>query len=240
MLRRLMMAGSLAPANDPYWAFVKLLMHFNGADNSTTIVDQKGNAVTAFGNARIRTAESMFGGSSGYCDGTGDYFTIPSTTTLDFGSSDFCVEMFALSTTTPAYKCMICRNWGSSPYTGGWNIFYNGAGGGPMEVWAADYSTGAPLLAAPSATYRDGLWHHFAWVRNGNVHTLYIDGIAVVSRTTSFSFASVSKNFVIGTDLSFGGGARDFAAYMEDIRITIGVPRYTANFTPPAAQFPDS
>lgn len=119
-------------------------------------------------------------------------------------------------------------------------MFFNGAGGGPMEIWAADYNTGSPLLTAPSATYRDGLWHHFAWTRNGDVHTLWIDGVAVATRTTSFSFASESKAFFIATDFTFGGGARDFAAYMEEIRVTIGVPRYTSNFTPSTTQFPDS
>lgn len=31
---------------DPYWGYVSSLLHFDGANNSTTFTDEKGNAVS--------------------------------------------------------------------------------------------------------------------------------------------------------------------------------------------------
>ena len=230
--------AAVGGGGDPDFASVVSLLHFDGADASTTFTDQKGKVWTPFGNAQIDTAQSKFGGASGLFDGAGDYLTTPSSTDFDFGSGNFTVEMWIRTAQTAAYPTLLCREWGGSPYSGGWSIFLNGAGGGPMEIYCADFSTGGPLLTSSSSAYRDSLQHHIAWVRNGNVHTLYIDGTSVAAATTAFSFASVAKNLTIGNDLTFG--PRFYNGHIDDLRITKGVARYTANFTPPTAAFPDS
>lgn len=238
MLRRAMMAGASAPATDPYWSNVVALLHFEGADASTTFTDQTGKTWTPNGNAQIDTAAKKYGSASGFFDGAPSYLTVPSSTDFDFGSSDFTIEFWIASTNTNAYAAILVREWGGSPYSGGWSIFLSGAGGGPMEIWCADYSLGSPLLTSSIGTYRDGNWHHIAFVRNGNVFTLYIDGVSAATRTTSFSFSAVSKNITLGRDLTFP--PRNLVAQVDDLRITKGVARYTSGFTPPAAQFPDS
>jgi hypothetical protein len=69
-----------APAGptDPYFSNVSLLLHGDGANGSTTIVDSSPSpkTVTAVGNAQISTAQSKFGGSSLAFDGSGDYLTV--------------------------------------------------------------------------------------------------------------------------------------------------------------------
>ena len=59
---------------DPDFANVSLLLHGDGTNGSTTIVDSSSSSktVTAVGDAQISTAQSKFGGSSIYFDGTGD------------------------------------------------------------------------------------------------------------------------------------------------------------------------
>ena len=58
-----------------------LLLHGNGTDASTDIIDSStyANIVTIFDNIQIDTAQSVFGGSSLLFDGTGYYLTIPNT-----------------------------------------------------------------------------------------------------------------------------------------------------------------
>jgi methionine salvage enolase-phosphatase E1 len=63
---------------------------------------------------------------------------------------------------------------------------------------------------------------------------LFCDGTLHSSATISGSIDG--QNLVVGGyyDLS-----SLFDGYIDDFRITKGVARYTANFTPPAAPFPD-
>jgi hypothetical protein len=60
---------------DPYWDNVVLLLLMEGADGSTTVTDEKGHTVTAFGSAQLSTARAKFGSSSLLLDGVGDYLT---------------------------------------------------------------------------------------------------------------------------------------------------------------------
>lgn len=241
MLRRVMMAGAGAPASDPHWANVVALLHFDGADGSTTFTDQTGKVWTPFGNAQLDTSAVKYGAASGQFDGAGDYLTTPSSTDFDFGTGDFTIEFWLRVSSAVSYGVVLTREWGGAPYSGGFTIFANGAASGSMEVYCGDYNWYAPLLKSSTAYYVDSAWHHFAVVRNGTSFNLYIDGTSYASATSSFAFASVSKALTIGRDLTFGpGGERDYNGRIEDLRITKGVARYTANFTPPTAAFPNS
>ncbi|MBK6587937.1 MAG: hypothetical protein IPG22_06440 [Acidobacteria bacterium] len=66
---------------------------FNGANNDTVFSEWGGKSVTPYGNAKISTAQSKFGGASLYLDGTGDYLTIPVNNELTFGTLDFSIEV---------------------------------------------------------------------------------------------------------------------------------------------------
>jgi len=62
------------------------LLNFEGADGTTAMLDDFGNAWTASGNAQIDTAQFKFGASSLLLDGTGDYTESTNFTTLGDGS----------------------------------------------------------------------------------------------------------------------------------------------------------
>ena len=70
-------------------AYTKSLLHFDGTDASTTFTDESGKTWTAHGNAQIDTAQSVFGGASGYFDGSGDYITTPDRADFDFDGQQF-------------------------------------------------------------------------------------------------------------------------------------------------------
>ena len=75
-------------------SYTVALLHFNGADASTTFIDESGKTWTASGNAQIDTAQSKFGGASGLFDGTGDSITTPDHADFDVGSGDFTVDFW--------------------------------------------------------------------------------------------------------------------------------------------------
>lgn len=62
--------------SDPYWGNVLFQLRMQGSNGSTSFVDDKGHVVTAYGGAQISTAQSPFGGSSGYFNGSDSYLTV--------------------------------------------------------------------------------------------------------------------------------------------------------------------
>jgi hypothetical protein len=77
-------------------------------------------------------------------------------------------------------------------------------------------------------------WHHIALVRNGTAVKFYYDGVMKGSGTDSTNLTAT------GIDIGYvfsGGAWGSFYGYIDDLRITRGLARYTANFTPPTEQF---
>jgi hypothetical protein len=81
-------------------------------------------------------------------------------------------------------------------------------------------------------------WTHFAVVRNGSTITIYINGTAGGTATNSSFSDDTTAPFEIGARA--GNGSIPFTGYIDDLRITKGYARYTSNFTPPTAAFPNN
>jgi len=73
-------------------------------------------------------------------------------------------------------------------------------------------------------------WTHVALVRVSGTVTLYVNGTAVGSGSAPGN--CTGTNLVIGGYYSTG---YLYNGYLDDLRITKGVARYTANFTPPTS-----
>jgi len=217
-------------AADPYYNNVSLLLHGDGANGSTTIVDSSPSpkTVTAFGDAQISTAQSKFGGASIAFDGTDDYLQIPASSDFDFGTEDFTVEFWLYQTSAVVFATIIDVNYGTSPnFTFQrdstllkFNLYLNGLGTTISETSLHSLNT----------------WQHYAIVRKGtsaNNVVIYRDGVNVGSGTYTGNAGNSSVTFNIGGSPV----GPDFPGYIDDLRITKGIARYTANFTPPTAPF---
>ena len=70
----MMGAASGGLVSDPDFASVVLLLHCNGADESTAFIDTSNSAhtITANGNAQVDTSEKKFGSGSLLLDGSND------------------------------------------------------------------------------------------------------------------------------------------------------------------------
>jgi len=208
---------------------VSLLLHGDGANGSTTIVDNSPTpkTVTAVGNAQISTAQSKFGGSSIAFDGTGDYLTIPASADFSFGTENFTVEFwyYHLGGTD---KGLFANNSGSGVgvnfLVGALGSFriYNGTSGGNV----ADFSA-SPAL---------NTWQHVAVVRQSGTVTLYVNGAA--SGTANWAGVNAGNVATFSVGAAYGN-ARFANGYMDEFRVTKNIARYTSNFTPPTAPFPD-
>ena len=85
-------------------------------------------------------------------------------------------------------------------------------------------------------------WQHIAVVRSGfgaNNLVVYVNGVNQGQATNSTAFVGLAANgFALGAEYA-GSFFPSFNGYIDDLRITKGVARYTANFTPPTLPFPD-
>lgn len=228
--------GGGGGGSDPYWSSVVALLHFDGADASTTFTDETGlRTWTAGGNAQIDTASSVFGGASGLFDGTGDYISTPAHADFDFGSGNFTIEMWVTPANLSGLK-MLAGQIAAGTYApirmelnaSNYNFLISATVGGP---WVG----GTTTLSAPATGA--GTADHVAFVRNGSTFTLYVNGVSKGTRTHSGALYSSTDQMRFGATNS---DAYSHNGWIDEARITKGVARYTANFTPPTAAFPNS
>ena len=226
---------------DVYYPQTSLLMHFNGTNGSTTMTDNSKNNITATATngAAISTAQSKFGGTSLLLDGTNDYVSIPDNEALELGTNNLTWEMWIKTTSSVQYATLYCRE-PSAFGSGMWTLMINQSSStaGDIALYLGDLSGGVPLLLTTGVSIRDDVWHHIAIVRNGSAWACYVDGTSRATGTYSGGIGNISAVTLIGADQNIPG--RYFQGYIDELRITNGIARYTGNFTPSTTQFLDS
>ena len=223
-------------SHDPHADKVVLLLHGNGTNGSTTVTDSGSLArtFTAAANAQVSTTQSKFGGASISFDGSGDYVSTPYDPALAYGSADFTIETFI-------YKNADTGTWVSlwSPTNGS----YEGVGlwidaTGNFGVYLSTSGSSWTYSNAAVANLANGQWHHLAVVRSGGSVFAFVNGIMKPAITTALGTTALYNNTTTGRSLGGISAANyTFNGYIDEFRITKGVARYTADFTPPAAEF---
>jgi len=197
--------------------------------NSAIIDNTMMNNLETAGDAKISTVQSKFGGSSMYFDGTGDYLTTPTSPSLDFGTGDFTIECWIYPSALTSNRIILDR-W-TSGNAGGWQLYWRSTG-----TSIAFYVGAAILLQDPSTTnIALNTWAYVTVTRSGTTNRLFINGTVVATATDSTSLSSTLP-LTVGSQLSTG--TNYFNGYIEDLRITKGYARYTANFSVPTGSPP--
>jgi hypothetical protein len=218
-----------APEDDRYFNNVSLLLHMDGANNSTTFIDSSSNnyAITTGLNAKISTAQSKYGGSSANFSATNDFLSF-SSTTFSFGTDDFTVECW-----------IYVSNYGSSPYKpviigSGYNglVFYINNDG---TLWCGQYGVGNN--ANSTGVIPLNTWTHVAVTRSGSTARLFING--TIDGIGSWS-ATLNGSSTPAIGIDPANSLQKFTGYIDDFRITKGISRYNSNFTIPSSAYPDN
>lgn len=216
---------------DQYWNNVVLAMHMD----DTGLTDAKGHPITIYGNAARSEAQSKFGGYSAYFDGTGDYLTTPASSDFTFGSSGFTIEAWIYPTNSTAEQGVFTR-W-SSVATSNEALFFGVRPNGVLVLLLTSnglYQSANDFYSA-SGVIAYNAWNHIACCRSGDNIYLFVNGVVV--KTATFS-GSIFASTLVGSVGASTNAANAYFGYIDDLRVTKGIARYTANFTPPAAEFP--
>lgn len=210
--------------SDPDFANVVALLHMDGTNGSTTFTDQTGKSWAATG-ATIQASGQKFGTGCGNFDAIGRYIDSTSSD-FTFGTGDFTLEGFAYSGVSGGKVYADLRPASTNGlyptiYSVGTTLYF--------YTNSANRITGTSALVAST-------WQHIALCRASGVTRLFVGGTQVGSSYTD-------ANDYIGTRLRLGNGGdnpNSSGMFLDEWRVTKGVARYTANFTPPTAAFPDS
>jgi hypothetical protein len=182
------------------------------------------------GNAQISTSVVKYGTGSLAFDGTGDYLTAARSPQFAYGTGNFTIEFWAYPTSFSGFKTFYSGYLVASS-AAGFELGINSSG------FLYIYSNNGFAISASSSALSLNAWNHVAMVRNGSTITVYIDGVS--KGTWSLTSQNFTDDYlVIGQTNT--GPSQFFTGYLDDLRITKGYARYTANFTPPTAAFPDT
>lgn len=188
-----------------------------------TLENRAGKTATVSGNASLSTVEKKFGTASLALDGNGDYITYASQPDFAYGTDDFTIEgwfyrlgdaltqiIYDQRTATPQIAPLIFINTSNQ-------LIYNVNGNARI--------TGTTVTA--------NAWNHFAVSKSGTSTRLFLNGTQIGSTYTD-------ANDYIQGPARIGArwdGVSGFNGYIDEIRVTKGLARYTSNFTAPTAAF---
>jgi hypothetical protein len=213
-----------------------LLGMSNGAIYDNTML----NNLETVGNSQISTSTFKYGTGALKFNGTTDYLnTSPANqAAFAFGSGDFTIECWVyISSYAAGGSFYSVMGAGTSTNTlMNLSVRVNSAG----TAIGAFTTDGLNFTINPNGTTGGvalNTWTHIAVVRNGTSFRTYTNGVSgtnVVSAATLYTTTQPLIVGALGYDLT-----TLFSGYIDDLRVTKGIARYTTTFTPPTAAFPN-
>jgi hypothetical protein len=193
------------------------------------------------GDAKLSVAQKKYGSTSMYFDGTTDY--------LQFPNMEKILPTQSMMTSSWTWECwvyIVARHTASDSWD--WPVLF----GGPSNIFAIGPTSigrlrvqwyiggsGGERRCTGSSTVPLTTWTHLAVAVTAGAFKFFINGVQETLDTSySNSQTSFQNNIYTTTGTMYVGGGfgrGDFNGYVDDLRITNGYVRYTANFDAPTA-----
>jgi hypothetical protein len=227
--------------------FTKLMLHLNGADESTTFTDDSDSdhTVSGFGTAQIDTAQSKFGGASLFLDGNSDYLSIPDSSDWDIFATtteEWTIDTWVRRASSDATHKIIQQTDATQDNT--WLIQFSS--GNPIVFTLR--AGGSTVISLVGPVLSTNTWHHIALVKKADEYGFYVNGtqVAYIQNTSTIN---LTEPLYIGRNPA--NEVHYFDGYIDELRIqksnyfnaspnseesdTITVPteEYSVTVTPP-------
>jgi hypothetical protein len=214
--------GNFTTPTSPLTAIsgTSLLLNFNSAGIWDSAYK---NDITTANQGSSTTTYKWAPSSMKFLSGT-EYISAPDSSQLQLGTGDFTVEGWVYLTTASTLYGIV--NKGASTPTG-WSVEVNASN---QFIW---YS-GSTAIKTSTTTISAATWTYFAVTRSGTNLYLFVNGTLQGSAGTDSANYNQTDILLIGKNRS----GDSLNGYLQNIRITKGVARYTATFTAPTAAFP--
>jgi hypothetical protein len=184
------------------------------------------------------TAEYKFGGGCFRFDGA-SYLAAFTATDLDLGASDWTIEFWAKANST-ANGGLLHRGYYDSATTNWTGLAFSirKLSGATVRFYFYGVSAATEQYIDVANCLPVGSWVHVAMVRRANTGYIYVNGVLSGTLASLNTPAASTQSLRIGL-CDYSAASEYFDGFMDDIRITKGIARYTTDFTPPALAFPD-
>lgn len=211
---------------DVHFSKVTAMFNFDGSDGDTTTsgldASNKNLTVSYSSGDQLSNTQKKFGATSLY---VADNVTLSSSDGFNMGTGDFTIEAWYYLTQYNNHF-LYDQYAGSSTGVGNNQIYVKSTEGGSIRV----YYDGNNKFTTTGAISLN-TWTHVALVRYSNTIKVYFNGTAdATTQSYSGQFGKTGTVY-LGDQHAGGGGAP--AYYIDDLRVTKGLARYTSNFTAP-------
>lgn len=214
----------------PY-ANIKSMLHMDGANLSTTFVDEQGRAWTAAGGAKISTAQFKFGGASGLFGGASDYITTPDSADFDLGNGNFTIDNWIYIINMGTDYIAVQGSSAAAGTSFWWGFLSTGELSGRIISGTTSYTA-----TSAAGLITTGSFIHVAMVRNGNLLSIYKMGVSVgTANVTGVTANTSTAVLTVGRQGTTAAGYID--GYLDEFRFVVGEAMWTADFTPPTAPY---
>ena len=240
------------PGDSPYEidSYTELLIHSSAAHDNSSFADSSSNGFTVTNSGVLHaTGQSQPVGTSAIHFNSGDYLTVPDHTNLCFGLQAFTID-FWMKHVSGGTTRIVGQGGGSggTESAGQWFIRHNADDAYSGYYRFATTNYGYDSSTWTSVNVEDGNWHHFALTKGSNsgqsaVIQLAVDGVFAggfgnttngVTIPSNENWRNLSGETAIGAVWGFGGtpvNGEDWGGYLDEIRISKGIQRWTSNFT---------
>lgn len=219
-------------------SYTVLLVHGDGTEGDTAFKESRNKNFTGSGNAKVTTSLSKIGGSCLYAPNStssgGDYFyTTDNLTDFDFGTGDFTIDFWLYPTgygSGGLYGGYISTGHGASTTTNNWIVRFLSSG--PQLTF--EWNNGSVHRFTTASGITLNTWTHIAFVRYGDSFKIYLNGVLDASFTGFATYNILGSGYGLYLFRSWDSGypQYDGKGYMDEIRISKGIARWTSNFTP--------
>lgn len=218
---------------DPNWSSVVLLIQPTAQDTTYT-TDATGKAITTVGTVPI-TGQSAFPGGAGFSfsGNTSNYLTLADSADWDLGQ-DWTIEAICTHAIGDTNTQQIVGQWGASSVNQAWRM------AAANTAINNSFVVSGPTQYTQSGTISrvQGLPSHMAMTWTGSRFRSFYNG-ALISDNASATGTMISgSTSSVRIGLLEDSSIWPFNGVIHSVRITKGVARYTANFTPPTRPWP--
>lgn len=164
----------------------------------------------------------------------GAYLTAADAGDWGFSTGDFTIDFWVNFSTVAGTQIIVAQ------YGGSLNNFWQVelVGGKLQMVFVVGGVTKGSYIMTSSAGFSTETWYHLAFVRDSTTGLIFIDGVSqTLTENTAFStndVGDIASSLYIGQQ---GSSSGYFDGYIDELRISKGVARWTIGFTPPAAAY---